>query len=96
MKKDLSHLKNELAEYQLKCEQLEQQNKQMEDDKNEILEAYAKSWGHYNEKQKIKYTGRLIKDIDSMTQVTNNFNNKIKTNIEDLIKYYETLILINK
>jgi len=48
---------------------LEIETKQIEIEKSELLEAYAKSWGHYNEKQKIKYTGRLIKDIDSITQV---------------------------
>jgi len=74
LKSDLCHINNELVEYQLKCEQLENENKQLENEKNELLEAYAKSWGHYNDKQKIKYTGRLIKDLDSITQVT-----KIKT-----------------
>lgn len=69
MKTDLCHLENELTEYQLKCKQLEIEIKQIEMEKSELLEAYAKSWGHYNEKQKIKYTGRLIKDIDSITQV---------------------------
>lgn len=54
----------------MKCEQLEKDIKCIENDKNDILEAYAKSWGHHNAKQKIKYTGRLIKDIDSVTQVT--------------------------
>ncbi|XP_060848032.1 desmoplakin-like isoform X1 [Rhopalosiphum padi] len=68
LKTDLCHLENEFSEYQLKCKQLEIENKQIEIEKSEILEAYAKSWGHYNEKQKIKYTGRLIKDIDSITQ----------------------------
>ncbi|XP_025196259.1 uncharacterized protein LOC112595323 [Melanaphis sacchari] len=67
-KTDLCHLENELTEYQLKCKQLEIENKQIEIEKSEILEAYAKAWGHYNEKQKIKYTGRLIKNIDSITQ----------------------------
>ncbi|XP_008179804.1 uncharacterized protein LOC100570121 isoform X1 [Acyrthosiphon pisum] len=68
LKTDLCHLENELAEYQLKCNQMEIENKQIEIEKINILEAYAKSWGHYNDKQKIKYTGRLIKDIDSITQ----------------------------
>lgn len=68
LKTDLCHLENELTEYQLKCKQLEIETKQIEIEKSELLEAYAKSWGHYNEKQKIKYTGRLIKDIDSITQ----------------------------
>lgn len=61
----------QLIEYQLKCEQLEKENKRMETEKNEFLEEYAMSWGHHNAKQKIKYTGRLIKDIDSITQVNN-------------------------
>jgi len=57
---------------------MEIENKQIEIEKTNILEAYAKSWGHYNDKQKIKYTGRLIKDIDSITQVINIiFNAKI-------------------
>lgn len=60
-----------MAEYQLKCKQMEIENKQIEIEKIDILEAYAKYWGHYNDKQKIKYTGRLIKDIDSITQVIN-------------------------
>lgn len=68
LKTDLCHLENELAEYQLKCKQMEIENKQIENEKIDILEAYAKYWGHYNDKQKIKYTGRLIKDIDSITQ----------------------------
>jgi len=71
LKTDLCHLENELAEYQLKCKQMEIENKQIEIEKIDILEAYAKYWGHYNDKQKIKYTGRLIKDIDSITQVIN-------------------------
>jgi len=50
---------------------MEIKNKQIENEKTDILEAYAKYWGHYNDKQKIKYTGRLIKDIDSITQVIN-------------------------
>jgi len=57
---------------------MEIENKKIETEKINILEAYAKSWGHYNDKQKIKYTGRLIKDIDSITQVINIiFNAKI-------------------
>lgn len=77
MKTDLCHLENELAEYQLKCDQMEIENKQIEIEKINILEAYAKSWGHYNDKQKIKYTGRLIKDIDSITQVIYILNAKL-------------------
>lgn len=69
LKTDLSHLKNELSGYKLKCEQLEKENEQIEKNKNDVLEAYAKSWGHYNAKQKIKYTGKLIKDIDKINQV---------------------------
>lgn len=69
LKTELCHLKNELTEYQIKCEQLETEIKQIENEKYNLLEAYAKSWGHHNEKQKIKYTGRLIKDIDSINQV---------------------------
>lgn len=65
----MSHYENELIQYQLKCEQMEKYNKQLEKEKNNLLEAYAKSWGHYNEKQKIKYTGRLIKDINNINQV---------------------------
>lgn len=65
----MAHHENELIQYQLKCEQLEKFNKQLETEKNRLLEAYAKYWGHYNEKQKIKYTGRLIKDINNITQV---------------------------
>lgn len=42
----------------------------MESEKNDVLEAYAKSWGHNNSKQKIKYTGKLIKDIDKINQVS--------------------------
>lgn len=53
----------------MKCEQLEKEIKQIENEKNDVLEAYAKSWGHYNAKQKIKYTGKLIKDIDTINQV---------------------------
>lgn len=71
LKLNLCHLQNELAEYQLRCEQLEESNKQIENEKNDVLEAYAKSWGHYNAKQKIKYTERLIKDTDTIIQVTN-------------------------
>lgn len=67
----MSHLKNELTEYQLKCEQLEKENKRLENEKKDVLEAYVKSWGHYNEKQKIKYTGKLVKNIHNITQVTN-------------------------
>lgn len=63
-------LEDELIAYEAKCEQLETEISQIESEKNDILEAYAKSWGHHNEKQKIKYTGRIIKDIDSITQVT--------------------------
>lgn len=70
LKTDLFHLKNELNAYEVKCAQLETEITQIECEKNDILEAYAKSWGHHNEKQKIKYTGRIIKDIDSITQVT--------------------------
>lgn len=66
----MSHLKNELTEYQLKCKQLERENQQLENEKKDVLEAYVKSWGHYNEKQKIKYTGKLVKDIHNITQVT--------------------------
>lgn len=69
LKTDFFHFKNELTEYHLKCEQLEKEIKQIEIERNAVLESYAKSWGHHNAKQKIKYTGRLIKDIDSITQV---------------------------
>lgn len=71
LKSDYCHFKNELTEYQLKCKQLEKEIKEIEIERNAVLEAYAKSWGHHNEKQKIKYTGKLIKDIDSITQVIN-------------------------
>lgn len=67
----MCHLENELAEYQLKCKQLEIENKQIENEKKCVLEAYVKVWGHNNEKQKIKYTERIIKNIDSINQVTN-------------------------
>lgn len=70
LKTDLQYLQDELIEYEAKCQQLETEITQIESEKNDILEAYAKSWGHHNEKQKIKYTGRIIKDIDSITQVT--------------------------
>lgn len=71
LKLNLCHLKNELAEYELKCKQLEENNKQIENEKYDVLEAYARSWGHYNAKQKIKYTERLIKDTDTIIQVCN-------------------------
>lgn len=71
LKTDLNYLRNELTEYRIKCEQLEKETKLIETEKNEILEEYAKSWGHHNTKQKIKYTGRLIKDMNSINQVTN-------------------------
>lgn len=58
-----------MAEYQLKCEQLEKENKLLENKRNDVLEAFAKFCGHYNEKQKIKYTGKLIKGIDCINQV---------------------------
>lgn len=63
------NLKNELTEYQLKCEQLDTENKQIEKEKNDVLETYGMSWGHHNAKQKIKYTDKLIRDIDSINQV---------------------------
>lgn len=69
LKTDLYNVKNELTEYQLKCEQLDIENKQIEKEKNDVLETYAMSWGHRNAKQKINYTGKLIKDIDSINQV---------------------------
>lgn len=69
MKTELYHLKNELTEYEIKCEQLETEIKLIENEKYNLLEAYAKSWGHHNEKQKIRYTGKLIKDIDFINQV---------------------------
>lgn len=82
----MSHLKNELTEYQLKCERLERENKRLENEKKNLLEAYVKSWGHHNEKQKIKYTGKLVKSIHNITQVT---NIKITFNVFNyLIKTY--------
>lgn len=69
LKTELCHLKNELTEYQIKCEQLETDIKLIENEKYYLLEAYAKFWGHHNEKQKIKYTEKLIRDIDSINQV---------------------------
>lgn len=78
LKTDLFHLRNELAAYQVKCVQLETEIKQIEYEKDVALEEIAKSWGHHNEKQKIKYTGRIIKDIDSITQVINKKNTFIK------------------
>lgn len=49
---------------------MEEEIKQIEIERNVVLETYAKSLGHRNVKQKIKYTGKLIKDIDTITQVT--------------------------
>lgn len=87
LKTNLCHLKNELVEYQLKCEQLEKNNKQIEIEKTEVLEKIARSWGHYNAKQKIKYTERLIKDTDTIIQVTITVPS-VKNLINYLIIYY--------
>lgn len=70
LKTEFCYFKNELIEYKLKCEQLEEEIKQSEIERNVALETYAKSLGHRNVKQKIKHTGKLIKDIDTITQVT--------------------------
>ncbi|XP_050435297.1 myosin-11-like isoform X1 [Adelges cooleyi] len=68
METDLYDLNEELSDYQLKCDRMEKEIRQLEKAKVNSLDEYAKSWGHHNAKQKIKYTGKLIKDMDSITQ----------------------------
>ncbi|VVC44002.1 Hypothetical protein CINCED_3A002352 [Cinara cedri] len=82
LKTDLNYLRNELNEYRMKCERLEKETKRIETEKNNVLEEYAKSWGHHNSKQKIKYTGRLIKDIDCITQEIKWLETEIQAEIE--------------
>ncbi|XP_050529117.1 nuclear mitotic apparatus protein 1-like [Daktulosphaira vitifoliae] len=65
---ELVDLKDELTEYQIKCDSVEKEIQQLEKQKVHSLDEYAKSWGHHNAKQKIKYTGKLIKDLDTITQ----------------------------